>query len=90
MNKKVLIIGNSANTYALAKKLSDGNEIFVAPGSDAIKEFATCVDIREDSALELLEFAMENGIDLTIPFSEKSLKSNNVVIILILFKMEKK
>lgn len=80
MSKKIFIIGNSANVYALAKKLSDGNEIFVAPGSDAIKEFATCVDIREDSALELLEFAMENGIDLTIPFSEKSLKSNITTI----------
>lgn len=80
MSKKIFIIGNSANVYALAKKLSDGNEIFVTPGSDAIKEFATCVDIREDSALELLEFAMENGIDLTIPFSEKSLKSNITTI----------
>ncbi len=80
MSKKIFIIGNSANVYALAKKLSDGNEIFIAPGSDAIKEFATCVDIREDSALELLEFAMENGIDLTIPFSEKSLKSNITTI----------
>lgn len=80
MSKKIFIIGNSANVYALAKKLSDGNEIFVAPGSDAIREFATCVDIREDSALELLEFAMENGIDLTIPFSEKSLKSNITTI----------
>ena len=80
MSKKIFIIGNSANVYALAKKLSDGNEIFVAPGGDAIKEFATCVDIREDSALELLEFAMENGIDLTIPFSEKSLKSNITTI----------
>ena len=80
MSKKILIIGNNANVYALAKKLSDGNEMFVAPGSDSIKEFATCVDIREDSALELLEFALENGVDLTIPFSEKSLKSNVTTI----------
>ena len=78
MSKKILIIGNSANAYALAKNLSDGNEVFVAPGSDAIKEFATCVDIREDALSEVLEFAVENDIDLTIPFSEKSLKTNIV------------
>lgn len=78
MSKKIFIIGNSANVYALAKKLSEENEVFVAPGSDCIKEFATCIDIREDALSELLEFAMENGIDLTIPFSEKSLRTNIV------------
>lgn len=76
MSKKILIIGNSANAYALAKKLSGSGEIFVAPGSDAIREFATCVDIREDSEKELLEFAVENGIDLTIPFTKKSVETN--------------
>lgn len=78
MNKKILIIGNSAKEYALAKKLSENNEIFVAPGSDTIKEFATCVDIREDSAPELLEYVMENGIDMTIPGSNLAIASDVV------------
>ena len=78
MSKKILIIGNSANVYALARKLATKNEIFVAPGSDSINEFATCVDIREDALSEILDFVMENGIDLTIPFSEKVLKTNIV------------
>ena len=78
MSKKILIIGNSAKEYALAKKLSEKNEIYVASGSDTIAEFATCVDIREDSSRELLDFVMENDIDITIPISLKSLNSNIV------------
>lgn len=74
MDKKILIIGNSAKEYSLAKKMSETCEVFVAPGSDTIKEFATCVDLRENS--ELLDFAMENGIDMTIVCSEAAIKSN--------------
>ncbi len=73
MKKKILIIGNGANAYALAKRLSYDNDVYVAPGSDTIKEFATCLDIREDSVNELLDFVLENDIDLTIPISQKAL-----------------
>ena len=78
MKKKILIIGNSAKEYALAKKLSLKHEVYVTPSSDTIKEFATCIDIREDKSSELLEFVMENGIDLTIPVSTMALKSDIV------------
>lgn len=80
MKKKILVIGNSAKEYALAKFLSKENDVYVAPGSATIKEFATCIDIREDAISELLEFAVETGIDLTIPTSLKSLKTNIVDI----------
>lgn len=73
--KKILIIGNSAKEYALARKLSEKHNIYITPASDALKEFATCLDIREDSTKELLEFVMENGIDMTIPVSQKSINS---------------
>ena len=76
--KKILIIGNSAKEYALAKKMSETCEVYVAPGSDSMSEFATCVDIRENSSAELLEYVMENGIDLTIPVSQKSIASDIV------------
>lgn len=76
MSKKILIIGSTVKAYSLAKKLSETNEIFVASGSPTIKEFATCLDIRENSVSELLEYVMENGIDLTIPVSELALQSN--------------
>lgn len=78
MKKKVLIIGNGAKEFALAKKMSECNEIFVTPKSDGMQEFATCLDIRENNATELLDFVMENEIDMTIPVSELALSSNIV------------
>jgi phosphoribosylamine--glycine ligase len=78
MKKKILIIGNSVNTAGLAKSLAKNNTIFVAPGNDSIKDFATCVDIREDAITELLEFVLENDIELTIPISQYSLNTNIV------------
>lgn len=80
--KNILIIGASANAYSFAKKLSSQNEtneigkIFIAPGNDALKEFCTVVDIREDNVQELLEFALENAIDFTVVTSEKAIKSD--------------
>ena len=81
MSKKILIIGNSPKAYSLAKFLSKNNIIFVAPGSDTMKDFANCIDIREDSISELLEFVLENDIDITIPISEKSLNTELVDIL---------
>ena len=77
--KNVLIIGSCAKEYALAKKLSELDcveNIFVASGNDAMKEFCTCVDIREDEDVKLLEFAIENSIDLTVVSSEKAIKAD--------------
>lgn len=77
--KKVLIIGSCAGTYTLAKKMSQSDEIselFVAPGNEAMKEFCTVIDIRENNIEELLEFALENAIDLTIAISESAIKSD--------------
>ena len=73
MSKKILIIGNGAKEYALAKKLSEKHEVYVTPSSDTLKEFTNCLDIREDNVAELLEFVMENGIDMTIPISAQAL-----------------
>ena len=78
MKKKILIIGNSAKAYSLAKELSKENQIFIAPKYDTAKDFAESVDIREDSITELLEFVMENDIELTIPVSKKTLNTNIV------------
>ena len=64
--KKVLIIGTEASAYTLAKKLSNEVKVYVAPGSDAISEFANVVDIRENNVHELMEFVLENDISLTI------------------------
>lgn len=77
--KKVFIIGSSAAEYTLAKKLSASDgiaQIFAAPGMDAMKDFCTIVDIREQNVQELLEFALENAIDMTIAASEIAIKND--------------
>ena len=72
--KRVLVVGN---LYALVKRISmNAEEVFVAPGNSEIAEIAKCVDIREDEPNELLKFALENDIDLTIAISEKAIKSD--------------
>lgn len=72
--KKVLIVGN---LYALVKRISEyTEEVFVAPGNSEISKIAKCVDIRENEPQELLKFALENNIDLTIAISEKAIKSD--------------
>ena len=79
LEKKVLIIGSSACEYSLAKKMSEleeVSEVFLAPGNDAMMEFCTIVDIRETNVQELLEFALENAIDLTVAASELAIKND--------------
>lgn len=79
LSKKILIIGASAVEYTLAKKMSEFeevSEVFVAPGNDAMKEFCNIVDIRENNIKELLEFVLENAIDITIASSEIAIKQD--------------
>lgn len=76
-NKKVLIVGNSAKDYALVKKFKNYDcEVVVLPGNTAISELVECVDVREENTQEILEYVLENAIDLTIVTSEKAIKSN--------------
>ncbi len=76
-NKKVLIVGNSAKDYALVKKFKNyACEVAVLPGNTAISELVECVDIREENVQEILEYVLENAIDLTIVTSEKAIKNN--------------
>ncbi len=72
--KKILLAGNS---YALAEKLASyGTEVYVAPGSPMMEDFAHCVDLRDDDASGLLKFAVENEIDLAVAVSENAIKSD--------------
>ncbi len=80
MQKKILIIGNDINAISLAKLLANKHDVFITPASDFLKEFATCLDIREDNISEILEFVLETGIDMTIPVSELTLKTDIVEI----------
>ena len=73
---KVLIIGSGAKEYTIAKKISyyeNTSLVFVAPGNDAIAEFANCIDIKVDDIENLVDFAKANEIDLTIVASETAI-----------------
>lgn len=75
--KKVLIVGASAKEYALAEKfIENGCDVVVAPGNCRIKDVAECVDIREENIQELLEYVLENSVDLTVTASEIAIKNN--------------
>lgn len=74
--KKVLIVGASAKEYALVKKFREYDcDIVVAPGNSVIKEIAECVDIREDNIQQLLEYVLENAVNLTVASSDIAVKS---------------
>lgn len=66
---QILIIGKSAKECVLAKKIKEQNPediIFIAPGNQAVGDYATCIDIQCDNVDELVDFAMANEINLTI------------------------
>ena len=75
---KILIIGSGAKEQTIAKLISSYEQtglVFVAPGNEAIDEFANCIDISADNVEELVEFAKANEIDLTIACSEKAIQN---------------
>lgn len=79
--KNILIVGQGAIVSALAKKLrtyGDVGEIFAAPGNTLNSDIYTNIDIREKDLTELLKFVLENNIELTIPVTNKAIKSDIV------------
>lgn len=75
---KILIIGGGGREHALAYKAAQSNsvtEVFVAPGNagTAIESKLTNVSIAADDIQGLLDFAIENTIDLTIVGPEQPL-----------------
>ena len=74
MAKKILLVGNS---YALTKKLSQSVEkVYTTAFNPMMKEFCEYVDIRENNIPELLDFVLENDIDLTIAISKTALQAD--------------
>ena len=74
--KKVLVVGNS---YSFIKRISSlADKVYVVSGNNATSEFSESLDIRENNALEILDFVLENDIDLTIVTSQKALNSDLV------------
>jgi len=66
---KVLLIGSGAREHAILHKISQCErvkKIFVAPGNGGMSTLAECVPIDVQKIDELLLFAKQNQIDLTI------------------------
>lgn len=87
---KVLLIGSGGREHAIAWKLSQSilvNKIFCAPGNGGTATEEKCENVNITTNEELLKFALDNSIDVTVvgpeaplcegivdSFSEKGLK----------------
>lgn len=66
---RVLVIGSGGREHALVWKISQSPEvdkIYCAPGNAGIGQLAECVAIKADDLDGLLDFALQNQIDLTV------------------------
>lgn len=66
---KILVVGGGGREHAICWKLSNESnveKIYCAPGNAGISNVAQCIDIQDSDIENLLKFAKENKIDLTI------------------------
>lgn len=66
---KVLVIGSGGREHAIVSKISESRQvdkIYCAPGNGGIAELAECVDISAEDIGGLLDFSVQNRIDLTV------------------------
>ncbi|UOR10199.1 phosphoribosylamine--glycine ligase [Halobacillus amylolyticus] len=66
---KVLVIGRGGREHSIVKKLASSTQVetlFAAPGNAGMGEQAVRVQIQETDQEQLVAFAKENGVDLTI------------------------
>lgn len=80
---KYLLIGSGGREYAIAQKLSEEKDslVYVAPGNIMMNKIASnieTVDIDELDFSNLINFAKDNKIDLTIVGPEKPLSEGIV------------
>jgi phosphoribosylamine--glycine ligase len=73
---KILVIGGGGREHAVCYSLSKSSsvkEIICAPGNVGIAEIAKCIDIGVTQIDELVGYALNNGVDLTVVGPEASL-----------------
>lgn len=66
---KILVIGSGGREHALCWKIAQSQrvrKIYCAPGNGGTAEVAENIDINPNEIDKLLEFAIENKIDLTV------------------------
>ncbi|CAH2717269.1 Phosphoribosylamine--glycine ligase [Neobacillus rhizosphaerae] len=70
---KVLIIGRGGREHAICQKVSESTlveKVFVAPGNDGMTDVAELVPLEESKHEQLIQFAKDQGVGLTIIGSE--------------------
>lgn len=75
---KVLVVGSGGRCHAIVEALSRSSQvekIFCAPGNAGIAALAQCVAIKETQVEALRDFAIENGVELTIVGPEVALEA---------------
>ncbi len=73
---KILIIGGGGREHALAWKIAQSPKVtglFCAPGNPGTADVATNIDIPADDIERLLQFALNQSIDLTVVGPEQPL-----------------
>lgn len=73
---KVLVVGGGGRCHAIVDALSRSakvSEIYCAPGNAGIAAQARCVAVKDTDIDGLLDFALKNGIDLTVVGPEAAL-----------------
>lgn len=66
---KVLVIGSGAREHALCWKIKQSKKVsklYCAPGNAGIEQVAECVNIKAESIDELIDFSVNNKIDLVV------------------------
>jgi phosphoribosylamine--glycine ligase len=66
---RILIVGSGGREHAIAWKLAQSSrqpKLFAAPGNVGMMSLTTCVDIQVTDLEGLLNFALEQNIDLTV------------------------
>lgn len=75
---KVMVIGSGGREHAIAWKLSQSKQvdkIYCAPGNGGIELENKCENINLNSDDELLKFALQNNVDITVVGPEAPLVS---------------
>jgi phosphoribosylamine--glycine ligase len=70
---RILLVGSGGRENAIAWKIaasdsfcSADSKLFCAPGNPGIAQYAECINIKADDVDELLSFAVNEKIDLTV------------------------
>jgi len=66
---KILVVGSGAREHAICWKLNQSSKtssLYCAPGNAGIAQIAQCVDIKADELNKLVEYSVNNSIDLVV------------------------